>query len=71
MGGEHHAVGETDIVVDEENRLVTTPCYMNNVGPWTVYQGAEKLVEEVLRMSGDISANIRTHMANQPQIQAT
>jgi enhancing lycopene biosynthesis protein 2 len=69
MGGEHHVVGETDIVVDEENRLVSTPCYMNNVGPWTVYQGAEKLVEEVLRMSGDISANIRTHMANQPQIQ--
>ena len=52
MGARHKDVGETDVCVDEANRLVTTPCYMNNVGPWTVYQGAEKMVEEVLRMAG-------------------
>ena len=63
MGGEHHDTGPTDICVDEANKLVTTPCYMNDVGPWTVYQGAEKMVEEVLRLAGDVSAGVRSHMA--------
>jgi enhancing lycopene biosynthesis protein 2 len=52
MKGEHENTGETDISIDEANRLVTTPCYMNDVGPWTVYQGAEKMVEAVLKMAG-------------------
>ena len=52
MKGEHQNTGETDISIDETNRLVTTPCYMNHVGPWTAYQGAEKMVEQVLRMAG-------------------
>ncbi len=50
MKAEHVDVGPTDICVDEANRLVTTPCYMNDVGPWTVYQGADKMVERVLQM---------------------
>jgi enhancing lycopene biosynthesis protein 2 len=50
MGGEHCNVGPIDVCVDEPNRLVTTPCYMNDVGPWTVYQGAEKMVDAVLTM---------------------
>jgi enhancing lycopene biosynthesis protein 2 len=52
MKGEHQNTGETDICIDEANRLVTTPCYMNDVGPWTTYQGAEKMVEQILRMAG-------------------
>src|SRR6267142_1393374 len=52
MKGEHQNTGETDICIDEANRLVTTPCYMNNVGPWIVYQGAEKMVEAVLKLAG-------------------
>jgi enhancing lycopene biosynthesis protein 2 len=63
MGGEHHDVGPTDTCVDEQNRIVTTPCYMNDVGPWTVYQGAERMVEEVLRLAGDVAAGVRQHMA--------
>jgi enhancing lycopene biosynthesis protein 2 len=51
MGGQHQNTGPTDIYVDEINRLVTTPCYMNDVGPWTVFQGADKMVEAVLRMA--------------------
>jgi enhancing lycopene biosynthesis protein 2 len=61
MGGEHHNVGPAAVHVDERNRLVTTPCYMNDVGPWTVYQGAEKLVEEVLRLTGKTSSASRGH----------
>jgi enhancing lycopene biosynthesis protein 2 len=63
MGGEHQSVGPADVCVDEENQLVTTPCYMNDVGPWTVYQGAERMVEEVLRMTGDVAASVRGHLA--------
>jgi enhancing lycopene biosynthesis protein 2 len=52
MKGEHQNTGETDICIDERNRLVTTPCYMNHVGPWAVYQGADKMVEQVIHMIG-------------------
>ena len=36
--------------MDERNRIVTTPCYMNDVGPWTVFQGAKRVGEGVPRM---------------------
>jgi enhancing lycopene biosynthesis protein 2 len=64
MGGEHHNVAPADVYIDETNRLVSTPCYMNDVGPWTVYQGAERMVEEVLRMAGDQASVVRSHMAS-------
>lgn len=51
MGGRHISTDPIGVCVDETNRLVTTPCYMNEVGPWTVYQGAENMVDEVLRMA--------------------
>jgi enhancing lycopene biosynthesis protein 2 len=51
MNAEHQNTGETDICIDPINKLVTTPCYMNHVGPWVVFQGAEKMVNEVLRMA--------------------
>src|SRR5438552_5752983 len=63
MGAQHQPVGPTEVVVDEEHRLVSTPCYMNDVGPWTVFQGAERMVEEVLRLTGDVSSVVRSHMA--------
>ena len=51
MKAKHQNTGPTDVCIDERNRIVTTPCYMNDVGPWTVYQGAQRMVEEVLRMA--------------------
>lgn len=51
MGAQHRNTGPTDICVDEHNRIVTTPCYMNDVGPWTVFQGADKMVQRVLSMA--------------------
>jgi enhancing lycopene biosynthesis protein 2 len=50
MGGRHVNTDPTGVCVDESNRLVSTPCYMNDVGPWIVFQGAEKMVDEVLKM---------------------
>ena len=51
MKAQHQETGPTDICIDQANRLVTTACYMNDVGPWTVFQGAEKMVEAVLAMA--------------------
>lgn len=51
MKAKHQDTGPTDICVDKANRLVTTPCYMNDVGPWIVFQGAQKMVDAVLEMA--------------------
>ncbi|HEX2971827.1 MAG TPA: isoprenoid biosynthesis glyoxalase ElbB [Tepidisphaeraceae bacterium] len=51
MKAQHRDTATTDVCVDEANRLVTTPCYMTAAGPWQVYQGAEKMVDEVLRLA--------------------
>jgi enhancing lycopene biosynthesis protein 2 len=67
MGAEHHEVGPSDIYVDHNNRLVSTPCYMNEVGPWIIFEGAERMVEEVLRLAGDVAAGVRQHMASIPE----
>ena len=64
MGAVHHDVGPAEVFIDEENRLVSTPCYMNDVGPWVVFQGAERMIEEVLRLAGDPASVVRGHMAN-------
>jgi enhancing lycopene biosynthesis protein 2 len=66
MGAQHHTTGSTDVHVDPDNLIVTTPCYMHDVGPWTVYEGAEKMVEQVLRMTGDTASFIRSQMATMP-----
>lgn len=50
LGGVHQNTDPTGICIDEANKLVTTPCYMNDVGAYTVFQGAEKMVDAVLRM---------------------
>lgn len=51
MGGVHEACPVTDICVDADNRLVTTPAYMLGPGIKDVAQGIEKLVAQVLQMA--------------------
>lgn len=63
MGGSHQETPPSGIAVDAENRLVSTPAYMNDVGPWAVYLGIERMVEELLNMAGDPDASIRQQMA--------
>ena len=48
MGGEHVPCPVDDIVVDEDNKIVTTPAYMlaNNIAE--AASGIEKLVARVL-----------------------
>jgi len=50
MGARHRDAAATEIVVDEANRIVTTPCYMTARGIAEVGAGAEKLVARVLEM---------------------
>jgi enhancing lycopene biosynthesis protein 2 len=51
MGASHVDTPVDDIVIDQANRIVTTPCYMLARGPADVGAGAEKLVAAVLKMA--------------------
>ena len=51
-GSRHQDCPVNEIVVDEENCVVTTPAYMLGPGIKDVAQGIEKLVEKVLAMTG-------------------
>lgn len=53
MGAIHQETSPTEIIIDEENRIVTTPCYMYNSRVDQIAEGAEKLVKAVLRMTGE------------------
>lgn len=48
MGCSHQSCGVREIVVDEKNKVVSTPAYM--LGPWIgpVYEGIARCVKEVL-----------------------
>ena len=41
----------TDVCVDEENKLVTTPAYMFNGAFHEIHDGVVKMVEKVLELS--------------------
>ncbi|MBW2523872.1 MAG: isoprenoid biosynthesis glyoxalase ElbB [Deltaproteobacteria bacterium] len=48
LGAKHVNKPVEDIVVDDANKVVTTPCYMLGPGPAAVGAGIEKLVDQVL-----------------------
>lgn len=50
MGAQHHTAKVTEAVVDAENRLVTTPCYMSATRVSEVAEGAENAVRELLKL---------------------
>ncbi len=50
MGVRHESCACTAFVIDEQNRLVTTPAYMLGSGPAEVFEGIRGLVGEVLRL---------------------
>ena len=51
MGGRHVQAPVEGIVVDEANKIVTTPAYMLGPTISKVAQGIEKLVAEILKMA--------------------
>lgn len=50
MGARHVAVEATEVLIDPEHRLVTTPCYMLAGGIDEVMTGAEKAVGALLSL---------------------
>ena len=48
LGAKHIDKPVDDIVVDDKNKVVTTPCYMLGPGPAAVGAGIEKLVAKIL-----------------------
>lgn len=51
LGVKHVETNATEISVDEENRMVTSPCYMVATNLRDVETGIEKLVHAVLEMA--------------------
>lgn len=51
MGGKHIKAAVDRVVVDEKNKIVTTPAYMLGPSISKVAEGMEKLVEEVLKLA--------------------
>lgn len=52
MGASHKKRSVNEILVDERNRIVSTPAYMLGPGIKEVAEGIEKLVEQVVSMIG-------------------
>ena len=50
MGGRHTTTLQGEVTVDTDNKLVTTPCYMLDSRVDQIGQGADKLVEAVLKL---------------------
>ncbi|HKQ49762.1 MAG TPA: isoprenoid biosynthesis glyoxalase ElbB [Phycisphaerae bacterium] len=51
MGAQHCDCAVTEMVTDEQHKIVSTPAYMLGRGPAEVFEGIRKLVNEVLRMA--------------------
>jgi enhancing lycopene biosynthesis protein 2 len=52
MGARHRNARVDEIVVDDRNKFVTTPCYMLAQSIKEVGAGAEKLVDKIMEMAG-------------------
>lgn len=52
MGARHQATTHGEIIVDSDNRIVTTPCYMLDARVDQIGEGADRLVAALLAMLG-------------------
>jgi enhancing lycopene biosynthesis protein 2 len=50
MGATHCDCPVTEMVVDKENKIVSTPAYMYDATPADVFKGIKKCVDEVMRL---------------------
>lgn len=50
FGGQHIEAGGSEIVIDMQNKIVTSPCYMLDAHINTVYEGARNVVDALLRL---------------------
>lgn len=50
LGGEHVITNHGEIVVDEQYKLVTTPCYMLDASLSQIEEGANNVIQAILKM---------------------
>ncbi|MBI9068329.1 MAG: isoprenoid biosynthesis glyoxalase ElbB [Salinivirgaceae bacterium] len=50
MGGSHEAKNHGEVTVDEKYNLVTTPCYMLGASISQIAEGAENVINTILKM---------------------
>ena len=50
MGATHKQTTHGEVVVDEKNKIATTPCYMLNANIKQIGDGANHIVESLLSM---------------------
>ncbi len=50
IGGQHQQAGKTDVVIDQQNKIVTTPCYMLDASISEIAEGANNAVKELLKL---------------------
>ncbi|NLF44172.1 MAG: isoprenoid biosynthesis glyoxalase ElbB [Bacteroidales bacterium] len=50
LGAKHEATHHGQVIVDQENKLLSTPCYMLNANIVQIAEGAENIVKEMLKM---------------------
>ncbi|MCG8581266.1 MAG: isoprenoid biosynthesis glyoxalase ElbB [Bacteroidales bacterium] len=51
MGGNHEKTNHGEVVVDEANKIATTPCYMLDANILQIAEGADNVVKAVLEMT--------------------
>ena len=51
MGGEHAECAVDGVIIDEKNKIVTTPAYMLGPGIKDIAKGIEKLVNTIIEMA--------------------
>ncbi|WP_439184208.1 isoprenoid biosynthesis glyoxalase ElbB [Carboxylicivirga taeanensis] len=51
MGGNHITTDHGEVIVDEANKLATTPCYMLDANILQIAEGADNVVKAVLEMA--------------------
>jgi enhancing lycopene biosynthesis protein 2 len=50
MGGKHIKSGNGEIIIDIKNKIVTTPCYMLDANLAQIAEGAENMINAMMKM---------------------
>ncbi|MBM4108137.1 MAG: isoprenoid biosynthesis glyoxalase ElbB [Phycisphaerae bacterium] len=61
MGSTNVPKHVTEAYVDRDNRLVSTPAYMCDAGPYDVFTGIGKMIDELVAMVGQAPARLPAH----------
>jgi enhancing lycopene biosynthesis protein 2 len=49
MGAKHQITNQTEVTVDEDNLIFTSPCYMLQASIKEIAESADHLIQEILK----------------------